>query len=225
MEKFLVISDWDGTLYKQDNDHTTNTLKKINSMGGKIVISTGRRKQNFFQNFDKFELDRYVSYYVFGDGTEYVPKDGESVYYTFGRSLNKFIMFISEDTTRIAVRFRETNGDLFTLNRLDLINLNEVTEICISTMGSKYLLSKYLAIAINFGYRIRVLGDCLWIHPEGVSKIQTPLMLESGNRYEKVFALGNDYHDYEFLGNSGVLGMIISAEDTADNAIYKKIHK
>lgn len=210
MKQKIIISDWDGTLFLGNLHKTLENIKILKSYGYDLIISTGRKKEDFFSRFSANNFKNLVIGYSFFSGSQYMTGDFNEKVYCFNSKEKFLINFLRSDAPKIAVRFADEHLVYHSWLNQGTVIPDQITEIFISTLHSEKILSKYISVCENLKLSFRVIGDNIWIRPNNITKLMTPLRHILKKEYIDIIALGNDERDYSFLGIENVKGVILT---------------
>lgn len=83
MDKKIVISDYDGTIFIRESDMKRNveSIEKYRKSGGKFVIATGRSKTSIDKVIEKYGIQ--YDYMILNNGSIILGNDGNKIYEQF----------------------------------------------------------------------------------------------------------------------------------------------
>jgi len=228
----LFITDYDGTLYIDDNKIKENNkaLKKLQNNDFKIIISTGRSYPSIKNQVDIHNI--YYDYLSCADGSILYDKNGVIIksFYMNQKIIEPFQKFYENlPFEEIQFSYPEGYSNILKDDNSKLLGIN----ICLSTINyTKEIVDKFLDMSkdypeYNFLNYMHPNFSYLCIKPKGITKSSTIsyLMKKYNVSLNDVYVIGDSYNDYEMIRDYNGVAMTTSCQEVLDivNKKYKSV--
>ncbi len=226
----LFITDYDGTLYIDDNKIKENnkTLKKLQKNDFKVVISTGRSYPSIKNQVNIHNIP--YDYLSCADGSIIYDKDGNILesFYMNQKIIKPFQKFYENlNFEEIQFSYPEGYSNILKDDNSKLLGIN----VCISTINyNKEIVNEFIKMSkdypeYNFLNYMHPNFSYLCIKPKGITKSSTiKYLMEKDNVLLKdVYVIGDSYNDYEMIKDYEGVCMDTSCKEVLD--IAKKSYK
>lgn len=227
----LFITDYDGTLYKNDLElkENINMLKKLQNNNFKIVISTGRSYPSIKNQVDIYNIP--YDYLSCADGSIiYDNKDNIVALFSMEKKVVKPFEKFYRNINYEEIQFVYKEGYSNILKDDDeLLGIN----VCISTVNyTKEIVNKFIKMSkdypnYNFLNYMHPNYSYLCIKPKGITKSSAIKCLMDINNIatNDIYVIGDSYNDYQMVKDYHGVCMNSSCNEVLKiaNKSYKRV--
>lgn len=199
----LFVTDYDGTLYKDDVSLKENIsmLKKLQNNNIKIMISTGRSYPSIKNQVDINNIP--YDYLSCADGSILYDHEGKIlVMYNMDNTIVKPFQEFYQNLNYEEIQFVYKEGYSNILkNENELLGIN----VCIKTENyNQDIVNRFLEMNKNFPthnylHYMHPNFSYLCIKPKDITKESTIDYLVDNDNFKNIYVIGDSYNDYEMI--------------------------
>lgn len=212
----LFVTDYDGTLFVNENDLKKNTemLKKLQKNDTKIVIATGRSYPSIMNQLSKYPIP--YDYIIAADGSIIYDVNGNilKLYEMNEEIIEPFKKYYQEiNYEEIQFVYKEGYSNILTsIKGLLGINVCIMTKNYTTDLNNKLLKMGEDYSEYSFFSYIHSDYSYLCVKPKGITKatLITYLMDKYHITKDNVYVIGDSYNDYDMIKEYNGVAMITS---------------